>query len=118
MNDKLVIPMQLPGLNEIIDAAKGHWSNYRDLKETYTNAVAWPAKMLKPFERAELDITWFEPNKKRDLDNIAVGKKFILDGFQRAGLIKNDGWKQIAGFTDSFDVDPKNPRVEVRVRRL
>ncbi len=25
----------------------------------------------------------------------------------------NDGWKHIEYFTDSFAVDPKNPRVEV-----
>jgi Holliday junction resolvase RusA-like endonuclease len=110
--------MQLPGLNEIIDAAKSHWSVYREMKRTYEQAVAWSAKQIQPFGRAYLDITWYEPNRKRDLDNIAAGKKFLLDGLQTAGKIENDGWKQIAGFSDTFAVDKRNPRVEVEIRRL
>lgn len=110
--------MQLPGLNEIIDAAKSHWSVYREMKRTYEQAVAWSAKQIQPFERAFLDIAWYEPNMKRDTDNIAAGKKFLLDGLQTAGKIENDGWKQIAGFSDTFAVDKRNPRVEVEIRRL
>lgn len=116
--DKFTVPMQLPGLNEIIEAAKSHWSVYREMKRTYQEAVEWTAKQIQPFERAHLDITWYEPHMKRDIDNIAAGKKFIFDGLQAAGKITNDGWKQIAGFSDTFAVDKRNPRVEVEIRRM
>jgi Holliday junction resolvase RusA-like endonuclease len=88
------------------------------MKKTYQEAVEWTAKRIEPFDRAYLDIVWYEPNRRRDLDNIAAGKKFILDGLQAIGKIENDGWKQIAGFTDTFEVDKQDPRVEVKIRRL
>lgn len=116
--DNFVIPGQLPGLNEIIDAAKSHWAVYRQMKSTYEDMIGWVAKKIDPFDRAWLDIIWYEPNRRRDLDNIAAGKKFILDGLQAIGKIENDGWKQIAGFTDTFEVDKQDPRVEVKIRRL
>ena len=39
--------------------------------------------------------------------------KVILDGMVEAGVIKNDGWKEVLGFRDSFYVDKDNPRIEV-----
>jgi hypothetical protein len=48
-----------------------------------------------------------------DPDNIAAGKKFLLDGLQAAGVISGDGWKQIASLEDRFVVDKENPGVEV-----
>lgn len=112
---KIIIPGTLPGTNEIIDAAKGHWNNYREMKETYTDLVAWKAKSLPKIEKANLIITWVCPNRRKDKDNIMGGTKFILDGLQRAGTIKNDGWNQIEDITHRFEVDKDNPRVEVEI---
>ena len=56
---------------------------------------------------------WYCKNKKVDPDNISFAKKFILDGFQDAKLIENDGFKQICCFQDIFHVDKDNPRVEI-----
>lgn len=115
---KLTIPGTLPGLNEIIDAAKGHWNNYRELKETHTNHVAWRAKRLPHIKQADLSITWYCPNKRKDKDNIMAGTKFILDGLQKAGRIENDGWKQIRDITHRFEVDKLEPRVEIEIREV
>lgn len=112
---KIIIPGTLPGTNEIIDAAKGHWNNYREMKQTYTNLVAWNAKRLPKVESADLIITWICPNRRKDKDNIMGGIKFILDGLQEAGTIENDGWKQIGNITHKFDIDKQNPRVEVEI---
>lgn len=39
-----------------------------------------------------------EPNMKRDPSNIAAAAaKFIEDGLIKAGVIENDGWKQVLG---------------------
>lgn len=56
---------------------------------------------------------WYERNRKRDKDNIAFAKKFILDALVKSHVLKNDGWNEIEGFSDEFFVDPKNPRIEV-----
>jgi hypothetical protein len=60
---------------------------------------------LKPVKRAVFEWHWKEKNKLRNPDNfIAIGKKFILDALQQSGIIENDGWSQIIGFTDTWEV--------------
>ena len=61
---------------------------------------------------------WFEPNKKRDLDNICSAKKFIQDALVDIGILAGDGWRHIVGFTDEFYVDKENPRIEVIIREV
>ncbi|WP_199614681.1 RusA family crossover junction endodeoxyribonuclease [Paenibacillus alkalitolerans] len=112
---KIIIPGTLPSLNEIIDAAKGHWNNYREMKENSTHYVAWHAQNLQPIQTADLTITWYCPNKRKDKDNIMAGVKFILDGLQKAGKIKNDGWSEIRNITHRFEIDKLEPRVEIEI---
>lgn len=117
----LTIPGRLPGLNEIIDAAKLRGRNYKEyatMKDRNTQMVAWLAKKagLPKYEKAYLIITWYEPNRKRDPDNIMGGQKFILDGLVLAGIIPNDSQKYILGIYHRFMVDRKNPRIEVEIR--
>lgn len=114
---KFIIPGRLPGLNDITDAARSNRYESAKMKKEYTDLVAWCAKsaLLPHFERVDLIITWYEPNMKRDKDNIMAGQKFILDGLVMAGIIKNDGWKQIRDVTHRFRVDRQNPRVEVEL---
>lgn len=70
---------------------------------------------LRARKRVFLRFTWIEPNARRDMDNIAFAKKFILDAIKKYGLIADDGQKYIAGFSDSFGVDKRNPRIEVEI---
>lgn len=85
---KIVIPGELPDLNQMIDASKDHWSEYSKMKKANTDLVTWIAKGKGKFKRIDLDITWYCKNKKKDKDNIAAGIKFILDGLVKAGIIK------------------------------
>ena len=62
-----------------------------------------------------LHFRWIEANRNRDLDNICFAKKFILDALVKNKVIETDGWKGVYGFTDEFDVDAFNPRVEVMI---
>jgi Holliday junction resolvase RusA-like endonuclease len=115
---KLEIPGRLPGLNEIIDAAKqgkGKYQPYAMMKEHYTTMIAWLAKKLPKYEKVGLLITWHEPDRRRDPDNITAGQKFILDGMVAAGTIPNDSQKHIKGILHRFGVDKQNPRVEVEI---
>ncbi len=60
-----------------------------------------------------LHFRWIEPNRNRDLDNVCFAKKFILDALVRNKVIETDGWRGVWGFTDEFDVDADDPRIEV-----
>lgn len=115
---KIVIPGELPSLNEIIEAAKKHWSVYARMKEDNTNLVAWSAKRLPKLNRADIVITWVCRDRRKDKDNIMGGQKFIFDGLQEAGVISNDGWQQIGDVTHRFAVDRGNPRVEIELMEV
>ena len=112
---KFEIPGRLPGFNDIIDAAKRNPHEYARMKETYTAMVAWLAKKLPSYEKVALVITWYEPDHRRDPDNIMAGQKFILDGLVAAGTIPNDSQKYVRGIMHRFEVDRQNPRVEVEI---
>ncbi|WP_302419996.1 hypothetical protein [uncultured Megasphaera sp.] len=66
-------------------------------------------------DKAKIVFRWIEPNRRRDKDNVAFAKKFILDSLQEVGIIKNDGWDEIISFRDEFYIDRNNPRVEVYI---
>jgi Holliday junction resolvase RusA-like endonuclease len=48
---------------------------------------------------------------------VAFAKKFIQDSLVRAGVLKDDGWREIESFEDVFKVDKRNPRVEIEIKR-
>lgn len=63
-----------------------------------------------------LKYDFFEPNKKRDLDNIsAFAHKVIQDSLVKTAVLKNDGWNEISGYIDQFYLDKENPRIEVTI---
>ena len=65
-------------------------------------------------QRIFIEYNFFEPNSKRDKDNISgYFHKVFQDALVQAGCIPNDGWKEIRGMTDYFEIDKRNPRIEV-----
>jgi len=61
-----------------------------------------------------IEFTWHERNMRRDKDNVAAGKKWIMDSMQKKGILENDNNKFVEGFVDRF-VYGKEDKVEVRV---
>ena len=120
---EIVIPYELMDLNTYIKNNRANRMKGAKSKRAYTRlcAVSVKAAMNKCLEIKEdempidLHFKWYVPSKRKDKDNIAFGKKFILDGMLKAGLLENDGWKQIGNFTDTFVVDKENPRVVVEI---
>lgn len=107
---------RLPSMNEIITLAKkgkGRYQPYAKAKHDYTNYIAYLVRQAPIFKKPSLKIVWYEKNKKRDMDNIVAGKKFILDGLVTTGVIKDDSRKYINDIHDIIEDDPKNPRIEV-----
>jgi hypothetical protein len=117
---RLWIPGPMPCLNDIIEAAKGSGGRgygYSKMKATWTQAVFWHVKAARitAFERALFSFRWVERDRQRNPDNICAGRKFILDGLVKSGVLVNDGWKQVVaevGWNDKFEVGA-HPGVEV-----
>jgi Holliday junction resolvase RusA-like endonuclease len=116
---KIDIPGRFPGTNEIISAAKqgkGSYQPYAKMKEHYTGIVMLIARKLPAYNRVDIIITWYEQDRRRDIDNIAGGGcKFILDGLVKAGVLQDDSQKYINSITHRFEVDRENPRIEVEI---
>ena len=116
----LTIEGQLPNLNEYTSAyCRNRYAGANMKKQAEKIIQAFIMQQLKGvhFEgTVELSFRWYEPNRKRDLDNVCFAKKFILDALVSNGIIVADGWKCVVGFTDSFFVDAKNPRIEVEIK--
>lgn len=59
---------------------------------------------------------FYEKDRRRDRDNIAsFAHKVIQDAMVEVGMIPNDGWSEIRGFEDHFEVDKEHPRIEVTI---
>ena len=122
MKYTLTIPGRLPGLNDIIDAARtGRYIGAMQKKDTetlimwYIKAQLHDVKITKP---VKLTHYWYEQNKRRDKDNIIAAHKFIWDSLVRTGVLKNDGWNEIADFRDYLLVDEVDPRVVVEIEEV
>ena len=124
MQYSFTINGRLKGLNELIDANRRSLKIGAKLKREEQQKVYWYIKQqlqkvkIGEDEVIDIDITWYEENIKRDKDNIASGKKYILDAMQEAELIANDNWRHIRGIKDTFVLDRKNPRIVVNINLL
>ena len=121
MADKiLVIHGKLPGLNELIDAERRHRQAGAKLKRDAERIVRMYIRQqlrgYKPKTPVTLYYYYYEPNRRRDLDNIAgFAHKVIQDSLVKEDILANDGWNHIKGFFDSFNIDNKFPRIEVEI---
>lgn len=117
----LIIKGTLPNLNEYTSACRSNKYVGAKMKKRAEEVIGWYIKSQIPeiyFDCVvSLNFRWYEPNRKRDLDNICFAKKFILDALVNNGTIKADGWQGVVGFTDQFFVDVENPRIEVDIER-
>ena len=117
---KFTIPGRLPSMNEIVSASKSHYMQYATMKKDNTNLVSMIAKssVKRQLDKIDIEINWICKNRRMDKDNIIAGTKFILDGLVNAGIIKNDGWSEIGDINHKFDVDKKDPRIEVKLKEI
>lgn len=117
---KVTIYGRLPGLNEYIDAERQSKYKAAALKAQSMQLVMIYAKRDLRKWRAKgpvyMRYTWYEPNRRRDKDNVSgYGRKIIQDALVKGGYLRNDGWNEIAGFSDEFRVDKSRPRIEVEI---
>jgi Holliday junction resolvase RusA-like endonuclease len=119
VNYKFTIRGTLPGLNELIEAERRNRFIGAKLKKQYEAVVMRAARSLGNVEFEEpvyMVYHWYEKDRRRDKDNIcAFGRKVIQDALVKARFLRNDGWKNIAGFEDRFYVDKDKPRVVVEI---
>lgn len=119
---KFTIRGTLPGLNELIEAERRHRQEGARLKKQCETVVMHAARSLGKWQAerpVHMVYHWYEPNRRRDKDNISsFGRKVIQDALVKSRHLPNDGWNNIEGFEDMFDVDKKNPRIVVEIHEV
>jgi len=116
-------PSRIPTLNEYTLLNRGNAGRFQanKVKQSTEELLCWYIREQwqgKAKPPVWIDITWVEENTRRDKDNIAFGKKFIFDALVKSGVLEDDGWMFIEGFSDNFKVDKENPRVEVVIKEI
>lgn len=110
----LMIDMAFVTLNEYINAERSNRQKAARIKKFQTDGVCWIAIQEK-FKlnpgKYDVNFIWMKPNNKKDHDNIAFCKKFILDGLVKAKVIQSDGSKFINNFQDRFVLDNTKPYI-------
>lgn len=115
-SEHITIIGRFPSLNEYINVCRRNRYTANRVKKQETSRAANAARGVSPFhEPVVVEFLWVEKDKRRDIDNVAFAKKFVLDGLVQAGVIANDNAKHVVGLSDKFAYDKNNPRVEVTI---
>ena len=97
----------IPTLNEYIKVERQHRLRAARLKrKTQANLIPqFMERKIPPFNCVRLGYNWSRPHRREDKDNIAFGQKFVQDAMVSSGVISNDGWNKVVGFTHNFSVN-------------
>lgn len=110
------IPLKLPSLNQYISACRANRFEAAVMKKDIeTKMFPYIYKLERIEKPVTIEFEWVEENRRRDLDNVAFGKKFVLDALVRFGKLPNDNQKYIKGFSDKFSYgDTAGVRVTIK----
>lgn len=124
MRNYFVVEDKLPSLNDYINVCRRNKYNGAKFKKDVENLIAIYIrnakikKILTPTDKpVNVHFEWHEKTKRRDADNIASAKKYILDAMQNSGIILNDNRKYVRGFTDVI-IDDKKDYVVVTIEEV
>lgn len=116
-----MIKQKLPSLNEYTAACRSNAYKGGKFKAEVEEVIGWYIKQAltsktlhKPSGAVLVRFEWHEKTKRRDADNIAFAKKFILDALVKCKVLENDSRKFVKGFYDVI-VDDKEDFVAVEL---
>ena len=113
---KLVkLPFPLVTLNTYINAERRNKYMAASIKKKATEKCRLMFLGKKYKTPIELEIMWVQKDKRKDVDNIAFAKKFILDGMVEAHAIPNDGQKHVTGFRGEHILIGKEECVLIKI---
>lgn len=123
MRQTFTISERLEGLNNYINLCKKRRGNYNPAqqykKDIQKDIVAYikERKVRRIKKPCFVSFTWYERNRRRDKDNVAFAKKFILDAMKEAGVLPDDGNRYLEGFADYF-VYGEGQKVVVKIEEV
>jgi len=116
----LHIDFVLPTLNEYINAERSNRyasAKMKKIAEKMIGLFIARSKLIPAISPVMMNYYWRVKNRRKDKDNIAFGMKFIQDALVKNGILKNDGWNDIANFSHIFILD-KDEGVSVEIAEI
>lgn len=105
---RVEIPLKLPSCNAYICECRRNKFAGAKMKRDAEQAIGGYIAELPHFEKpVKIRFVWTESTKRRDLDGISFGKKFILDALVKFNKLTDDSRKYVTAFTDEFDYGPE-----------
>lgn len=119
MRRLIVVPHVFPSINEFINAnriSKGAYNLGNAMKRRDQAIIAQYLPRAHFSKPVYLEYTFYEPSKRRDMDNISgYFHKIFQDALVENGVLDGDGWNYIKGYRDDFKVDRQLPRIEILI---
>ena len=120
---KFTIYGKLPSLNDYVLANRSYRYAGASMKKRVEKQIqesvfkAISSGEIKKIDKypVGLNITWYEPTRRRDIDNICFAVKFIQDALVATGILENDSQRYISELNHTVLIDKDNPRVEVEI---
>lgn len=105
---KISIEGKLPSLNDYVNACRQNAHAGAKMKKDIETMLMWQmGRLFKIKTPCFICFEWHEKTTRRDKDNVAFAKKFILDAMQKAEKLANDNNRCLIGFTDTFVYDKR-----------
>lgn len=115
---KCTIDMKLPSLNDYVKVCRANAFQASKYKKRLEEEIGLYIARLPRFNKPiKIHFHWVEGNKRRDLDNVAFSKKFILDAMVKAGKLQDDNRRFVTAFTDTFSYG-KETKVILTIEEL
>lgn len=99
------IRIKLPSLNDYVRECRGDRYGANRTKRQLEMIIRQYIEHLPTFRKPiEMEFRWIEDSKRRDADNVAFAKKFILDAMVKAGKLPDDNLDHVQAFRDDFEI--------------
>lgn len=118
MKQTFIIEQRLTGYNEHERKRRSNKYRANADKVRQENIIGWRIRKarLNPVSVPQWVVfEWHEKTKRRDKDNVASAKKFVLDALQKTGILPKDSNRYIEGFTDRFIYDKTDKVIVILV---
>ena len=116
MNQQFTIPFRLPGLNEVNASNRANAHKGARLKRDVDAgicAIIRAARIHPISNPCIVHMTFLEPNRRRDADNVESAKKFILDALVKSGILAGDSPRHVVGSPSFTRYVPDEARIIV-----
>lgn len=116
---KLIIQGRFPSLNEYTEGNRANRFKGASIKKSAEKQVTAAIRACKLDKVTSypvtLNVTWYERDRRRDIDNITYGIKFCLDSLVKTNILIDDSQKYVTQINNRVEVDKENPRIEIEI---